>query len=269
MEFHVAGLPDGPAKVTLGFEETYFSSAGTRIFDVDINGVTAIKGLDIFASAGGKDKVWYATIDTNVVDGEVVVAAGNVEVNNAQFNTIRVDAGGKTVCTYFGSRQYVANDGAVWQPYAPSVDIPQSLLDKVRDGMGLIVLGDDSSTDQFARLLASAGAFSYDGLVGKSRAPWMGSWYFVRSSPLYAGLPVNEVMKGDYQVALSSSDGVLVHGPNVQIVTAYSRDHSRQIGAGDVISKLGKGTIVFHIVPRMPTPFQELWLENAITVTTR
>jgi hypothetical protein len=92
----------------------------------------------------------------------------------------------------------------------------------------------------------------------------MGSWYFVRPHPLYAGLPTGVVMKGDYQVSVGDSEGVLVSGPGVQIVTGYSRDHSRQIGAGDVVTAFGKGTIVFHVVPRMNDLFQERWLDNAI-----
>jgi hypothetical protein len=129
----------------------------------------------------------------------------------------------------------------------------------------LLVLSDqDDTTQEYAEKLSAAGAFKFDGLVGHLRAPWMGSWYFVRSHPLYNGLPANTVMKGDYQVGLSSADGLLVSGPGVEIVSAYSRDHSRQIGAGDVVARLGKGTIVFHIVPRMNPVFQKRWMANAL-----
>ena len=96
----------------------------------------------------------------------------------------------------------------------------------------------------------------------------MGSWYFVRSHPLYAGLPVNTVMKGDYQVGVGSSNGIVVSGPNVELVTGYSKDHSRLIGAGDVITKLGKGEVIFHTVPPMIHPYQLRWLANAIRFAT-
>jgi hypothetical protein len=36
------------------------------------------------------------------------------------------------------------------------------------------------------------------------------------------------------------------------------------IGAGDVVARLGNGRVVFHVVPRMNTPFQRKWLCNAL-----
>lgn len=265
MAFCIAGLPNGPANVTLGFDEAYFTSVGSRVFDVNINGRTALKDLDVFAKAGGMNRVWTTTVDAEVVDGKILVEPGMVKSDNAMFSTIRIDAGGKTVAQYFGDKPYTAKDGTVWQPYSAQADVPDALLDKVRAGMGLLVVSDqDQWTTQFAQKLAAAGAFKFDGLVGRSFAPWMGSWYFVRAHPLYAGLPVNTVMKGDYQVSVSSSNGLLVSGPSVEIITAFSRDHSRQIGAGDVLTRLGKGKILFHVLPRMNDAFQKRWLANAL-----
>ncbi len=60
---------------------------------------------------------------------------------------------------------------------------------------------------------------------------WMGNWIFVRSHPLYAGLPVNCAMKGDYQVPFFNADGLLLGGDNVEVAAAYSLDHDRNIGA--------------------------------------
>src|SRR6202022_4403967 len=95
-----------------------------------------------------------------------------------------------------------------------------AVLDAVHGGTPLLVMTtDDDATTQFETDLAGAGAFKFEGLVGRSFAPWMGSWYFVRTHPLYSGLPVNTVMKGDYQVSVSSSNGLLVSGPGVEIIT--------------------------------------------------
>lgn len=71
-------------------------------------------------------------------------------------------------------------------------------------------------------------------------------------------------MKSDYQVSVGSSNGIVATGPGIEWATAFSRDHSRVIGAGDVIAKFGKGRILFHIVPRMNAPFQRKWLSNAL-----
>jgi hypothetical protein len=269
MVLSFGGLPDGVAHVTLGFSEPYFSGVGSRVFDVNVNGKTALKDIDIVARAGGKDRVWSTTVDTRIVGGRLTISPGHIERDHAAFNTIRIDAGGKSFAYYFGSQPYTAKDGVVWQPYAPFVTLDRSLLEKVRAGMPILVISDeDDITTAFAKSLAQAGAFEFHGLVGRSFAPWMGSWYFVRAHPLYAGLPVNTVMKGDYQVSVGSSNGVIVSGPNTEVVTGYSKDHSRVIGAGDVVAKIGQGKVILHTVPTMVHPFQLRWLANAIEFET-
>jgi hypothetical protein len=269
MSLHFGNLRSGLAKVTLGFSEPYYSSVGSRVFDVVMNGKTALHDVDVVALAGGKNRVWTTTLEVPIEEGQITIRPGEVKADNAAFNTIRIDVGGKTYAYYFGAKPFTAKDGTVWNPYRPFVTLDAAVLDKVRAGTPLLVItADDDATTQFATNLASAGAFKFDGLVGRSFAPWMGSWYFVRAHPLYAGLPVNTVMKGDYQVSVGASNGVVVSGPGVELVTGYSKDHSRVIGAGDTITKIGKGTVVFHVVPRMIDPFQLRWLANAIQFAT-
>ncbi len=268
MAFRIAGLPNGPAKVTLGFDEAYFDHPGVRIFDIKINGVAALKNLDIYALAGGKNRVWSTTVDTQISNGSVVVEPGTVSSDNAVFSTIRVDTAGanaKTTAVYFGDKPYVAKDGVTWMPYTSTAELPAGVLDQVRSGMGLLILTDQAADiASYAQQLDASGVFHYGGLVGTSLAPWMGSWYIVRRHPLYAGLPEDTVMKSDYQVPIGSSNGIVATAPGIEWVTAYSRDHSRVIGAGDVLVKFGKGRILLHIVPRMNTPFQRKWLSNAL-----
>lgn len=265
MSFRFTGLPNGKATVTLGIVESYYDQAGKRVFDVKVNDQVVISNLDVFAAAGGKDRLYTKTVSAEVVNGELTVAPGKVAIDNAMFNTFKIEVDGKTFAYYFGDRPYTASDGVVWQPYKASVSLTPEILAKVRDGMSLIVLSDDdNATTRFAEMLANEGAFHFEGLHGRSKAPWMGSWYMVRSHALYEGLPVNTVMKGDYQVGISTSNGLKVSGPNVEYVTAYSRDHSREIAAGDVLTKLGKGRVLFHVVPRMTEAFQMRWLNNAV-----
>ena len=119
-----------------------------------------------------------------------------------------------------------------------------------------------------AKQLAAAGAFTYNGAVGDLRAPWMGNWFFVRRHALYEGLPVDQAMGIHYQTRGRESNGLLVEraagGAEVEIVAAYSRDHSRQIGAGTFTTQLGAGRIVYHRIPEMQPVLQQRFLANAL-----
>jgi hypothetical protein len=42
--------------VRLHFAETYFSTAGSRTFNVALNGTAVLTGFDVFAAAGAKNK---------------------------------------------------------------------------------------------------------------------------------------------------------------------------------------------------------------------
>jgi beta-galactosidase len=134
----------------------------------------------------------------------------------------------------------------------------------VRGGTPLAIPHANTLSDGVAKQLAAAGAFSYNGTVGDFRAPWMGNWYFVRNHPLYEGLPADQVMGIHYQAKGRQSNGLLVDGPNVEIVAAYSRDHDRNIGAGTFTAKLGSTKILFHRIPDFTAPLQKRFLANAI-----
>jgi hypothetical protein len=143
--------------------------------------------------------------------------------------------------------------------------ISPKLIDVVRAGTPLLAL---PANREFAGVLAAqlgeTGAFQYQGLVQTSRASWMGNWVFVRQHPLYDGLPVDEVMKGDYQIPVSACYGLQVGGPGVEIVAAYGRDHDRNIGAATFTTKLGQGTIVFQTLTGMPSAIQQRLLANEL-----
>jgi beta-galactosidase len=143
--------------------------------------------------------------------------------------------------------------------------IDPSILDAVRAGTPLLAIPQaDTLSDGVAKQLADAGAFSYNGTVGDFRAPWMGNWYFVRAHPVYAGLPVNQAMGIHYQAKGRQSNGLLVDGPNVEIIAGYSRDHDRNIGAGTFTTKLGSAKIIYHRVPELHPVLQQRLLANAL-----
>jgi hypothetical protein len=143
--------------------------------------------------------------------------------------------------------------------------LADGILETVRAGTPLLAIPQaDALSDGVARQLAAAGAFTYNGTVGDFRAPWMGNWYFVRKHPVYAGLPVDQAMGIHYQAKGRESNGLLVDGPGVEIVAAYSRDHDRRIGAGTFTTKLGAGKVLYHRVPEMHPVMQARFLANAL-----
>jgi pimeloyl-ACP methyl ester carboxylesterase len=61
--------------VTLYFQESYWTAAGQRTFNVSINGATVLSAFDIFAAAGGTNRAIARTFTTTAnASGQVVIA---------------------------------------------------------------------------------------------------------------------------------------------------------------------------------------------------
>jgi glucuronoarabinoxylan endo-1,4-beta-xylanase len=78
---------NGLYKVNLYFAETYFSTAGKRVFDVQMQGATVISALDILAQAGARHAL-VKSAQVSVTQGRLVIrfvhrANGNVPVISA------------------------------------------------------------------------------------------------------------------------------------------------------------------------------------------
>src|SRR5579859_4704501 len=69
--------------VRLHFAETYWSSAGSRIFNVSINGTQVLTNFDIFAAAGAKNKavIEQFTVNANT-SGQYVIKFTSVKDNS-------------------------------------------------------------------------------------------------------------------------------------------------------------------------------------------
>ncbi len=146
----------------------------------------------------------------------------------------------------------------------------QKLLAAVNQGLPLLVLAQTAAgADAAAKALSAAGAFQYAGLAGESRECWMGMWVFVKDHPAYAGLPSNQVMKWEYQVAFENASGLLVDGPGVELIAGYGRDHDDKMGAATFTSKLGKGTVLFQAVRGMQPLLYERFVINAARMLAR
>jgi len=158
--------------------------------------------------------------------------------------------------------------GAPRRPQQPGA-LADGIIEAVKAGTPLLAIPQtDALSDGVAKQLAAAGAFTYNGAVGDLRAPWMGNWYFVRKHPLFDGMPVDQAMGIHYQARGNESNGLQVEraqgGPEVEIIAAYSRDHSRAIGAGTFTTKLGAGKVLYHRVPEMQPVLQQRFLANAL-----
>ena len=90
----VGNLGPGRYAINIGEAETYFRKAGLRSLNVTANGATIADGLDIFAAAGGMNKVYTITGHTDVHTndtgrGSLTITFTGVK-GNAKFNTLEI-----------------------------------------------------------------------------------------------------------------------------------------------------------------------------------
>lgn len=135
----------------------------------------------------------------------------------------------------------------------------------VRAGTPLLVLAQSASdAHRWSRLLAGLGALEYAGMVGDNRGCWMGNWTFARRHSIYEGLPVDQVMKWEYQVAHDDASGAMVEGRGVEVIAGYGRDHDDTMGAATYSARLDKTPIVVQCIRRMQPLVYERFINNAV-----
>ena len=91
---YAVALPNGDYVVTLRFAEIYWSEAGRRRFDVDIEGTQVVHDLDLVAEVGPKS-AYDVTIPVQVTDEELNISF-RTDVDNAKVSAIKVTAGQST-----------------------------------------------------------------------------------------------------------------------------------------------------------------------------
>ena len=157
-------------------------------------------------------------------------------------------------------------DGAnVTRAAAIQPGLPDALLTAIRAGLPLLAMpSTEGHATGVARQLAEAGAFRFGGMVGTSRASWMGAWYFVREHRLFEGMPVNQALGLYYQVKSGGANGWRIAGDGVEIVAGYGRDHDRHPGAGTFTAKLGATRLVLHQIQGMHPALHRRFLCNAL-----
>jgi beta-galactosidase len=66
-------VPNGRYNITLMFAEPTAGAAGERVFDVAVNGKSALKHFDVFAAAGGKLRAVDRSVRAKAQDGALVI----------------------------------------------------------------------------------------------------------------------------------------------------------------------------------------------------
>ena len=64
-------VANGNYTVNLKFAEIYFTTAGSRMFNVSINGATVLTNFDIVAQAGGTLKALDRSCPVTVTNGQI------------------------------------------------------------------------------------------------------------------------------------------------------------------------------------------------------
>jgi hypothetical protein len=84
--------PSALYQVTLKFSENYWTSAGSRVFNVMINGNTVLTNFDIFAAAGGEFKAVDKVFNNIQPDaqGRIIVQLGPTSADNAKIDAIQI-----------------------------------------------------------------------------------------------------------------------------------------------------------------------------------
>jgi beta-galactosidase len=230
---------------------------------IAVSGITSVLRKQL-VSVGGKG--CYNIVDfTPGQKYDAIITAGLTATTNATQNS------GDTTgleAQPIGSANGGTDVGGI-QTTKQLGHIDPAILDAVHAGTPLLAIPQaDTLSDGVAKQLAAAGAFTYTGVVGDYRAPWMGNWHIVRKHAIYAGLPVDQAMGIHYQSPGRQANGLLVDrhrtGAPLEIIVAYSRDHDRQVGAATFTTKLGAGKLLYHRVPDLHPVLQQRLLANAL-----
>ncbi|HUI80200.1 MAG TPA: malectin domain-containing carbohydrate-binding protein [Bryobacteraceae bacterium] len=92
-------VPNGSYTVTLKFAELYFASAGSRRFNVNINGTPVLTNFDIVAQAGGALKALDESFPVTVTNGQIGIQFTPGAADQPMVNAIEIDGASITTPT--------------------------------------------------------------------------------------------------------------------------------------------------------------------------
>jgi hypothetical protein len=94
MSYTIPGFTSGSSYiVTLYFAETYLTSAGSRLFNVSINGETALANFDIYATAGGENRAIAESFTTRANSSGQIVIQFTAGTENPKINGLYIKPG--------------------------------------------------------------------------------------------------------------------------------------------------------------------------------
>jgi hypothetical protein len=105
-------VPNGAYTVTLKFAEIYWSAAGSRVFNVSINGQSVLTNFDILANTAPRtalDRAFTVSVTTGSININFTTVVDNAKVSAIEVvpaASVRINAGGLA---------YTSPDGRVWQ----------------------------------------------------------------------------------------------------------------------------------------------------------
>jgi Malectin domain len=74
VSYNIPGLSSGVYRVELHFAEIYWTAAGSRLFDISIEGVKVATNFDVWTKAGGKGVAIVERYEIYVVDGVLSIS---------------------------------------------------------------------------------------------------------------------------------------------------------------------------------------------------
>lgn len=84
-------VPGSSHTVRLHFAETYFSTVGSRTFNISINGTQVMTNFDIFAAAGAKNKAVIQELTGNADSNGTLVVTFTSVVNSSLLSAIEIN----------------------------------------------------------------------------------------------------------------------------------------------------------------------------------
>jgi hypothetical protein len=84
-------VPGSTHTVRLHFAETFFSTVGSRTFNISINGTQVMTNFDIFAAAGAKNKAVIQELTENADSNGTFVVTFTSVVNSSLLSAIEIN----------------------------------------------------------------------------------------------------------------------------------------------------------------------------------
>ncbi|PSR56261.1 hypothetical protein AHMF7605_23545 [Adhaeribacter arboris] len=167
-------VQNGTFNVVLHFAEVYFSAAGKRQFNVDIEGLRKLTNYDIFAKAGGLRIAIQETFQVTVTDGVLNIDFTSGAVNLPALAAIEVVATTTStnqapVLTAIGNKSVITGQELTFTASATDADANQTKAYSLVDAPSGAVI--NASTGVFNWTAVTAGTYTFTVKVTDNGSP--------------------------------------------------------------------------------------------------